>query len=249
MLSTRAAAATRWTSAAAASHRLGACCPRPTRLGKPGARAPGVLPAGRAASSGSPDATLTPDKQVNQVTKTPKEAAERPDAPRGGDFALQLAIETQRDTQRLGRALGKVLSAGDLVVFEGELGAGKTYLVQSIVRALGVSNDQPVTSPTFEILHEFHGRVPIVHADLYRLDPSESLEELGLVPRIGVDAVVLVEWGERFASELGDLGLRVTLALGAGSKRRCTVCARGAGGDALFERLVSELSTVGLTPS
>jgi tRNA threonylcarbamoyladenosine biosynthesis protein TsaE len=119
--------------------------------------------------------------------------------------------------------------------------------VQSIVRALGVPSDQPVTSPTFEILHEFHGQCPIVHADLYRLDPSESLEELGLLPRVAGDAVVLIEWGERFAHELSDLGVRVRLALGVGSQRHCTLCARGARGLALFSRLVKLLSAAGFT--
>lgn len=160
---------------------------------------------------------------------------------------LSLFLRSQRDTARLGRSFAKALQPGDLVLLEGELGAGKTYLVQSIVRALGVPKDQPVTSPTFEILHEFHGRCPIVHADLYRLDPSESLEELGLLPRVAGDAVVLIEWGERFAHELADLGVRVSLALGVGSQRRCTLRARGKRGLPLFSRLTQLLSTTALT--
>ena len=139
--------------------------------------------------------------------------------------------------------------ARDLVLLEGELGAGKTYLVQSIVRALGVPSDQPVTSPTFEILHEFHGHWPIVHADLYRLDPSESLEELGLSQRISGDAVVLIEWGERFARELADFGVRVSMELGASTQRRCTLRARGERGLPLFTRLKQLLSSAGFIGS
>jgi tRNA threonylcarbamoyladenosine biosynthesis protein TsaE len=159
---------------------------------------------------------------------------------------LCLQLGSRRDTARLGRLLGRSLVPGDLVLLEGELGAGKTSLVQSIVRALGVPSDQPVTSPTFEILHEFHGRCPIVHADLYRLDPSESLEELGLLQRVGGDAVVLIEWGERFAAELGDQGVRLTLELGQGSARRCTLCARAERGAALFTRLANVLLSAGV---
>ena len=166
------------------------------------------------------------------------------DAPDQPD-EISLFLGSLRDTARLGRTFGRALQPGDLVLLEGELGAGKTCLVQSIVRALGVPADQPVTSPTFEILHEFHGRCPIVHADLYRLDPSESLEELGLTPRIAGDAVVLIEWGERFAHELSDLGVRVNMALGVGTERRCTLRARGARGLPLFSRLATLLSVAG----
>jgi tRNA threonylcarbamoyladenosine biosynthesis protein TsaE len=154
----------------------------------------------------------------------------------------KLRLRSRRDTQALGRALARALTPGDLVVFEGSLGAGKTFLIQCIVHALGVPAAQPVTSPTFEILHEFSGRVPIVHADLYRLPAEEPLDEIGLLPRIGTDAVVLVEWGERFDRQLGDAGVRVTLQLGHGSERLCELTPRGPGGGPLYERLLALLS-------
>ena len=122
----------------------------------------------------------------------------------GHNQSLRSALQhyAEGDTRRLGQALAAALRAGDLLVLEGSLGAGKTFLVQAIARALGVPASQPVTSPTFEIVHEFSGRVPVVHADLYRLEPSQPIDELGLLARIGNDAVVLVEWGERFAAQL-----------------------------------------------
>jgi len=160
--------------------------------------------------------------------------------------ALRVRLRHRRDTARLGRVLAQMLGPGDLLVLEGGLGAGKTCLVQSIVHALGVPESQPVTSPTFEILHEFQGRLPIVHADLYRLDPSEPLEELGLLARIGADAVVLIEWGERFADQLGSGGVRVELSLGHGTERRCALHARGDSGYGLLQRLKTQLSTTGL---
>ena len=163
--------------------------------------------------------------------------------------ALTFRLRHRRDTARLGRSLARVLIPGDLLVLEGDLGAGKTCLVQSIVHALGVPENQPGTSPTFEILHALQGRLPIVHADLYRLDPSEPLEELGLLARIGADAVVLIEWGERFADQLGDSGVRVQLALGRGSERQCALHARGASGWGLIERLKPLLPGAGLASS
>ncbi|HEY2736246.1 MAG TPA: tRNA (adenosine(37)-N6)-threonylcarbamoyltransferase complex ATPase subunit type 1 TsaE [Polyangiales bacterium] len=154
---------------------------------------------------------------------------------------IALRLAGKRDTQRLGRALSRALTPGDLLVLEGNLGAGKTYLVQAIARALGVPASQPVTSPTFELVHEFAARWPIVHADLYRLDPSQSLDELGFDAALGRGAVLLVEWGDRFAAQLGS-GLWITLALRGGSARDCALEARGARGDALMSRLIPALS-------
>ena len=151
-------------------------------------------------------------------------------------------MRSRRDAQRLGRLIARVLQPGDLVVLEGDLGAGKTTLVRSIARGLGVPTNVPVTSPTFELVHELPGRVPVVHADLYRLEPGEHLDELGLVPRIGGDAVVLIEWGDKFAGELGSEGLWISIDLGGGSERRCLLSGRGERGRARIEALSSLLS-------
>jgi len=155
---------------------------------------------------------------------------------------LRLALRTRRDTQTLGRALAAALEPGDLVVLEGGLGAGKTFLVQAIARGLGVPATQPVTSPTFEILHEFQGRVPVVHADLYRLGVDEPLDELGLLDGIGAGTITLVEWGDRFADQLGNDGLWVSLELSSGQQRSCELLARGTRGKALLARLFPLLS-------
>jgi tRNA threonylcarbamoyladenosine biosynthesis protein TsaE len=160
--------------------------------------------------------------------------------------AITLQLRGMADTRRLGKALAAALRAGDLLVLEGSLGAGKTFLVRAIAHALGVPAAQPVTSPTFEIVHEFSGRVPIVHADLYRLDPSQAIDELGLTERIGNDAVVLVEWGERFAAQLGDEGMWVQLSLRKGNQRSCELSARGRRGVQLLERLRPQLSAASL---
>jgi tRNA threonylcarbamoyladenosine biosynthesis protein TsaE len=159
---------------------------------------------------------------------------------------LRLLLHARSDTQKLGRALASALQPGDLIVLEGSLGAGKTFLVQAIVHGLGVPASQPVTSPTFELVHEFQGRVPIVHADLYRLAPDEPLDELGLLEGIGAGAVTLVEWGERFAAQLGEHGLWVWLELLSGSERACALQARGEQGRALLARLSPLLSGTSL---
>jgi tRNA threonylcarbamoyladenosine biosynthesis protein TsaE len=151
---------------------------------------------------------------------------------------LSIALPNRRATRRLGAALGGVLAPGDLLLLEGDLGAGKTFLVRAIARALGVPSALRVTSPTFALVHEHAGSVPIVHADLYRLGAPDELIELGLVERIGGDAVVLVEWGARFAEELGGQGLWVQLSLAAHG-RSARVEARGARGEALLTGLIA----------
>lgn len=157
---------------------------------------------------------------------------------------LELQLGSRGATRRLGRALASVLELGDLVVLEGDLGAGKTFLVRSIARGLGVPTSVRITSPTFDLIHELPGRLPIFHVDLYRLDDPESVLDLGLQERVGRDVVALIEWGDRFAQQLGGEGLWVTLGLAgaaAPSGRRCQLSGRGTRGKALLERLRAQL--------
>ncbi len=118
-------------------------------------------------------------------------------------------------THRAGTLLGEVVEAGDLIGLVGDLGAGKTSLVQGLVQGLALAPETPVTSPTFTLVNEYHGgTVAIYHADLYRIEHAIELDEIGLdeICRRG-DGVVCVEWCDRF-SVLGahyvEVRLRVT---------------------------------------
>jgi tRNA threonylcarbamoyladenosine biosynthesis protein TsaE len=156
--------------------------------------------------------------------------------------ALIVRLHSRGDTRRLGRRLSECLRPGDLVLLEGELGAGKTFLVRAIARGLGVAPAVRITSPTFDLVHELPARIPLVHVDLYRLDDAGSLRELGLADRIGADAVVLVEWGERFTHVLGEGGLRVMIELAGERGRRCIFAARGPRGTELLACLSAKLA-------
>jgi tRNA threonylcarbamoyladenosine biosynthesis protein TsaE len=151
---------------------------------------------------------------------------------------LNIALPNRRATRRLGAALAAAMRPGDLLLLEGDLGAGKTFLVRAIARGLGVPSAVRITSPTFTLLHEHVGRLPIVHADLYRLGDADELVELGLVERIGGDAVVLIEWGGRYAAALGGEGLWLSLALSE-TGRSARLEARGARAEALLERVLA----------
>jgi tRNA threonylcarbamoyladenosine biosynthesis protein TsaE len=143
-------------------------------------------------------------------------------------------LQSRRDTRRLGSGVARVLSPGDLVIVSGELGAGKTFLVRAIARALGV--DDPVTSPTFMLMHEYRTNLaPLIHADLYRLLGSTfrfeaELAALGLRERRDEGAVVIVEWGEDAVSALGGApALCVSLAITGEQQRAATLSGLRAG--------------------
>lgn len=117
---------------------------------------------------------------------------------------------------------------------EGPLGAGKTFFVRAACRALGVPEREPVQSPTFSLLHEHVGRVPVLHADLYRLGDASELDELGLREGLA-QAVGFVEWGLRFGNAVATDGVVVRIEPpSAGALRHAWLEARGSrGGDIL----------------
>jgi tRNA threonylcarbamoyladenosine biosynthesis protein TsaE len=152
-------------------------------------------------------------------------------------------LPTRSATLRLARKLSTVLQGGDLVILSGELGAGKTYLVRALVRALGVPADVEITSPTFTLVHELAGRVPILHADAYRLGDESELVALGLREARAAGSVLLVEWGEPFLDALGGDALQIALEYAPPnpSARRAHLRPHGPRGAALLEALASRL--------
>lgn len=121
-------------------------------------------------------------------------------------------------TFAFGRILGQHLAAGDVVCLAGDLGAGKTLLVQGIAAGLGVTDD--VTSPTFTILQVYEGgRLPLNHFDLYRLDDPADLEDIGFWEYTGGEGVAVIEWADKFAVAMPDERLWVELN-GSGENER-----------------------------
>ena len=117
------------------------------------------------------------------------------------------------ETRALGEGIGRtLLRAGDLVVLSGELGSGKTAFAQGVARGLGVT--EPVVSPSFTIVREYEGRVPVAHVDVFRLDRLQELHDLGFDELLD-DRVTLVEWGDAASPLLPADRLEVFLIQGA----------------------------------
>ena len=108
--------------------------------------------------------------------------------------AIAVTTSSPDETRILGASLAPTLVPGDVISLSGDLGAGKTVFVQGLATALGV--ETPVTSPTFTIVHEYEGRYPLIHMDVYRLDSFQEVIDLGFEELLDPGAVLLVEWGE-----------------------------------------------------
>lgn len=122
----------------------------------------------------------------------------------------------------IGARLAADLSPGVTVLLEGGLGAGKTVLVRGVARALGVDPGE-VRSPTFALIHIYRGRFPIYHVDLYRIDNTEDLSEVGLEEVLDTDGVALVEWGERLGPYHPGSVLKVRILDRGGNRREIIV--------------------------
>ncbi|MBI2265821.1 MAG: tRNA (adenosine(37)-N6)-threonylcarbamoyltransferase complex ATPase subunit type 1 TsaE [Armatimonadetes bacterium] len=108
---------------------------------------------------------------------------------------LECITKNEEETKSLGRQVGLHLSAGHVVGVTGELGAGKTVFIQGVASGMGVS--EPVTSPSFVLMHQYSGRCPVYHFDLYRLESSSEIQTLGIEEYLWTDGVALLEWAER----------------------------------------------------
>ncbi len=133
---------------------------------------------------------------------------------------LILQSRSTDDTERIAAALGGVAEAGDCLALSGPLGAGKTFFVAAFCEALGVPREQ-VDSPSFVLLNEYAGRLPVYHFDAYRLDGGEEeLAEAGFFDERLVGGVCLVEWAERLEPFLPAGVLRIAIAI-TGESARC----------------------------
>ena len=115
------------------------------------------------------------------------------------------------ETQTLGEQLGKTLKPGDVIALIGELGTGKTCLTQGIARGIGIAPDEVVSSPSYILINEYNGTIPIYHIDLYRLESTAEIADLGLTEYIDGDGICIIEWAERIAHALPENCMRIDI--------------------------------------
>jgi tRNA threonylcarbamoyladenosine biosynthesis protein TsaE len=139
-------------------------------------------------------------------------------------FENEILLSTPADTETFGVLLGRLALPGDVICLDGELGAGKTTLTQAIAKGLEVPSSYYVTSPSFAILHEYPGRIPLYHIDFYRINSSVEIEELGFEEYFYLSGLTVVEWSEKAAEILPAERLALHIRIETGSERvvRCT---------------------------
>ncbi len=140
--------------------------------------------------------------------------------------ALELLTASPEETRAVGEAIAPALRSGDVVSLTGDLGAGKTTFVQGVARALDVTDH--VVSPTFTLVREYRGRLPIYHFDIYRLDHLQDVLDLGFEEILDRGGIVFIEWGDAIEALLPEAYLQIELTIPQDdSRRRVEVTARG----------------------
>ena len=142
-----------------------------------------------------------------------------------------------RQTMSWGSRLGRLLTGGEIVALIGELGAGKTCFVRGVTSGLEVDKEAWIRSPSFTLINEYDGRMPVYHIDLYRIEDRAQLEGLNLREYLYADGASLIEWFEHMPADEVDEYLEVRIAYANGAKRELTFIPHGE----RYERLIEAL--------
>lgn len=137
---------------------------------------------------------------------------------------MKVISKSVEETIRIGEKLAKRLKKGDCVALIGDLGAGKTVLTKGIAKGLGVKRAQYVNSPTFVIIKEYKGRIPLYHFDLYRLNKSSLIDDENFEEYFYGGGVTVIEWADKIRNLLPKKHMEVRLAVAAEDKRRIEIC-------------------------
>lgn len=127
-----------------------------------------------------------------------------------------------RQTKSWGSRLGRLLKGGEIIALIGELGAGKTCFVRGVTQGLEVGKEAWIRSPSFTLINEYHGRLPVYHIDLYRVEGRAQLQGLNLREYLYSDGVSLIEWFEHLPADEVDEFLEVRVAYVDGNRRQLT---------------------------
>jgi len=132
---------------------------------------------------------------------------------------IVLLSNSPEETAAIGETLGEALLGGEVICLSGPLGAGKTCLAQGIARGLGVPEDACVSSPSFIMINQYRGRVPVYHVDLFRVGSGKEVEDLGLLEFLEGPQVTIIEWADKATSFLPEERIAVRLVIRGESER------------------------------
>ncbi len=152
-------------------------------------------------------------------------------------ISFRVVSRSAVQTKSWGRRLGRLLQGGEIIGLSGELGSGKTCFVRGMAEGLDVGKEAWIRSPTFTLINEYHGRLPIYHIDLYRINRGSELEELNLREYLFSEGVSVVEWFEHLPKGEIEEYLHINFAHAGGNKRKLRFTAYGEGYEMIIERL------------
>jgi len=142
---------------------------------------------------------------------------------------LKFLLRSLKDSEHFGRLLGQNSRRGDVILLSGTLGAGKTTLTQFIAKGLEVPEESYVTSPSFSLMNQYFGRIPLYHIDCYRLAGEDDVEGAGLIDYMVADGLTVVEWPDRLGSFTPPDRLDIEIRCGENEERHVSLSAHGEG--------------------
>jgi len=149
-----------------------------------------------------------------------------------------ILTQSKTETLQLGKRVGMLLRSGDVLAFVGELGTGKTHSIKGLAAGIGVKRAHRITSPSFALIHEYQGKLPFYHIDLFRLGAEEEAEELGLEEYFGRGGVTAIEWADKIPNLLPKELLRIEFLYLGEHARSIRLIGRGT----RYEELVKTVS-------
>ncbi|MHC4196953.1 MAG: tRNA (adenosine(37)-N6)-threonylcarbamoyltransferase complex ATPase subunit type 1 TsaE [Planctomycetota bacterium] len=155
--------------------------------------------------------------------------------------AFVIVTSSEKETMELGRRIGGLLGAGDVVALLGSLGAGKTTLVKGLAVGLGIDDVREVRSASFLLIAEYKARVPIYHFDAYRLESAEEMYGLGCEEIFWGEGVSIIEWADRVEECLPENYLRISMSIEGPASRKVVISIQGNG----YGRVISGLKRGG----
>ncbi len=158
------------------------------------------------------------------------------------DNKLDITTHSADETRQLGRKIGRLANQPLIIALIGDLGSGKTAFVQGLAKGLDVPVEYYITSPTFTLINEYPGRLPLIHADLYRLETAQDLEDIGLDELIYDQGVLAIEWADKLVHNLSGDYLIVQFEIIDDDCRKINLIAYGHNGINLIKALETQLN-------